>query len=128
MKYLVDPAWVASWLNGQADATTLLRTLAPDGIAISLVTFGEIYEGIFYGRNPSAAERVFRQFLRGAPVLPLNRTIMRGFARIRGELRARGQVISDTDILIGATASYHRLILVTRNTRHFGRIAGLTLY
>lgn len=49
MIYLIDSDWVASFLKGRPDAQTLFKLLAPQGMAISLITFGEIYEGIFYG-------------------------------------------------------------------------------
>jgi tRNA(fMet)-specific endonuclease VapC len=128
MTYLIDTDWVASWLNGRSDAITLLQTLSPQGLAISLLTYGEIYDGIYHGRHPQAHERVFRQYLRGVAVLSLNRAIMREFARIRGDLRITGQRLSDTDILIAATGMYHHLELVTRNLRHFQRIPNLRLY
>jgi predicted nucleic acid-binding protein len=60
--------------------------------------------------------------------LPLNRSIMRRFARIKGELRRAGQIIGDPDKLIAATARHHGLILITRNRRHFSLIEGLALY
>ncbi len=128
MSYLVDTDVVVNWLKGRQAAVSLLTSLAPAGLAISLITYGEIYEGIYYGRNPQANERVFRQFLQGVDVLPLNKTMMKRFARIRGQLRAQGQLISDSDILIGATAIYYDLTLVTYNLRHFQRIPDLTLY
>ena len=53
---------------------------------------------------------------------------MRRFARLRGELRQRGLLIPDPDILIAATALTHNLTLVTRNRRHFERIPDLPLY
>ena len=36
-------------------------------------------------------------------------------------------MIGDFDALIAATALHHRLTLVTRNLRHFGRISDLSL-
>lgn len=128
MKYLVDTDWVADYLKGKPDASQILSTLARDGIAISLMTLGELYEGIHYGRDPQAHERGLRLFLRQASVLTLNRAIMRRFAVVRGALRHRGQLIGDTDLLIGATALHPGLVLVTRNTRHFERIPHLPLY
>jgi predicted nucleic acid-binding protein len=74
------------------------------------------------------AERVFRQFLRGVDVLPLTRPIMRRFARLRGGLRRRGQLIGDPDAPIAATALHHGLALVTGNRAHFRRIPDLRLY
>src|SRR5712692_674659 len=128
MTYLIDTDWVASWLNGQKAAITLLRSLTDEGIAISLITFGEIYEGIYYGRDPKVAGQTFLRFLRAVPVIPINKTMMRHSARIRGDLRSKGLLISDTDILIGTTALYYNMTLVTRNMRHFERIANLQIY
>lgn len=55
---------------------------------------------------------------------------MRRFALLRGELRGRGQLIGDPDILIAATALHRDLTLLTRNHRHFTptRFPALTLY
>ncbi len=128
MTYLVDTDRVADWLVGRPDALDLLPRLSSEGLAISLITFGEIYEGVYFGRNPATAEAVFRRFLRDVDVLPLNRAIMQRFARVRGELRRRGQLIGDPDILIAATALHRRLILVTRNLRDFQRVPGLDIY
>jgi tRNA(fMet)-specific endonuclease VapC len=125
MKYLVDSDWVVDYPIGKQQAIDLFSSLSHDGIAISLLTFGEIYEGIYYGRDPQRSEAVFRQFLRSVDVLPLNRSIMQRFARIRGDLRQKGQIIGDPDIFIAATAIYHDLTLLTRNRKHYGRIPTL---
>ena len=128
MTYLLDSDIVADWLNGVPSAVQLVARLAPDGLAISEVTYGEIYEGIYYGRDPKQAERVFQQFLRSVDVLPLTRLVWRRFASIRGELRRTGQLIGDPDLLIAATALRRQLTVVTGNTKHFARVAGLMLH
>lgn len=128
MSYLVDSDWVADWLVGRHAVVRLLTSLSDESLAISLITYGEIYEGIYYGRNPKAAEAGFRNFLRKVDVLPLSQPIMRRFARIRGELRRKGQLISDPDLLIAATAIHHDLTLLTGNARHFQRVPALKLY
>jgi len=126
--YLIDTDWIADYLGGKQTAVDLLESLRGDGLAISLVTFGEIYDGVYHGRDPVAAERNFVALLGRISVIDLNQEITKRFARIRGELRATGQIIGDTDILIAATAIGHGLSLVTRNRRHYDRIPGLTLY
>ncbi len=128
MKYLIDTDWVADWLAGKPAAVDLLTPLADQGLAISIITFGEIYEGIYFATDPAKAEAGFRNFLREVRVLPLSRSTMKRFARIRGELRRSGQIIGDPDILIGATALSHDLTLLTRNVNHFERIPDLRLY
>jgi tRNA(fMet)-specific endonuclease VapC len=127
-KYLVDSDVVADALKGKPQAVQLLSTLDQDGLAISLITYGEIYEGILYSKDPKASERVFRGFLRDVTIVPITRQIMRRFAELRGQLRAAGNIISDFDLLIAATAIHHNLTLVTRNTQHFQRVPGLSLY
>ncbi len=128
MTYLVDSDWVADWLKGYRAALQLLTTLRPAGLAISAVTYGEIYEGIYHGQNRGAQERGFRQFLRVVRVLPISRIVLRRFAQLRGDLRVQGQLIGDMDLLIAATVLTYDLTLVTRNVRHFQRIPGLKLY
>lgn len=128
MKYLVDSDLTADYLSGFTRAINILDPLMADGLAISLVTYGEIYEGIFSGRDPNAAERTFRRWLTSIKVLPLSQPIMRRFARIRGDLRSQGQLIPDPDIMIAATALHLHLTLVTRNRKHFSRIPGLNLH
>jgi tRNA(fMet)-specific endonuclease VapC len=119
---------VADFLSGRTAPVRLLTRLRPDGLAISLSTYGEIYEGISYGRDPRADEEVFRRFLRRVDVLPLNRSVMRRFARLRGELRRRGRQVPDPDLLIGATALHHGLTLVTGDRAHFERIPDLAIH
>jgi predicted nucleic acid-binding protein len=42
VNYLIDSDWVASYLKGRQEAVELLLALADTGIAISLITLGEI--------------------------------------------------------------------------------------
>jgi len=58
----------------------------------------------------------------------MNEDVARRFGIIRGSLRAKGQVIGDSDMLIAATALHHSLTLVTRNIRDFQRIPDLRIY
>ena len=128
MKYILDADWIIQALAGHQPTLERLQRLHPEDVAMSLVTIGEIYEGIYYGRDPHKAEAIFHQFLRLAETLPLTHTIMQRFARIRGELRRKGQIIGDFDILIAATALHYDLIVVTRNMRDYQRIPQLRLY
>ncbi|HAJ35323.1 MAG TPA: VapC toxin family PIN domain ribonuclease [Chloroflexi bacterium] len=127
MNYLVDTDWIVDYLKGRTTVVERLRMLAPDGLAVSLISYGEIYEGIYFGRNPEQHESGFRNFLRGVMLLPLDRAIMRRFARVRGDLRRKGLLIGDPDLLIAATALHYDLTLLTHNALHFRRITGLRM-
>jgi tRNA(fMet)-specific endonuclease VapC len=128
MTYLVDTDYVADFLKGYQSATTILERLIVEGIGISIITFAEVYEGIYYGQNRAVHEQGFHRFVSTAPVVPLTRSVARQFARIRGDLRAKGFLIPDPDLYIAATAIQHHLTLVTRNLKDFERIPRLRLY
>jgi len=128
MSYLVDTDAVVEYLKGRQPATEILTSLRREDLAISLITYGEVYEGIYRGRNVEEHFKGFQLVLDRVRVLPLDLSIMRRFAQIRGELRFQGQLISDLDTLIAATALDHDLMLTTQNRRHFARISDLKLY
>lgn len=128
MIYLVDSDWVADYLKGRDTARTLLQSLVPEGLAISIITYAEVFEGLYYGTDRRRHEEGFRAFLQATPILPLTRAVARRYAVLRGGLQRQGQLIDQPDLFIAATALHHDLILVTRNHQHFERIPGLRLY
>lgn len=128
MIYLVDSDWVIDRLLARPDAVQLLDALLDQGLAISVITYGEVYDGIDGSRDPATAEAAFNRFLKGVTLIDLDAPTLRLFAAIRSQLRRIGRPIGDLDLLIAATAIHHDLTLVTRNQRHFGRVPGLRLY
>lgn len=129
MTYLVDTDWVIDYLNAQAPIIATLQHLEPQGLAISIITYAEVYEGILFGRDPAQAMWGFRRFLRVMDVLPLSRRITHQFAAVRGRLpRNIRRQLGDMDLLIAATALHYRLTLVTRNVKDFQHVPGLLLY
>ena len=128
MTYLIDSDRTIDLLSETEDAVRLWDTIERAGVAISAITFGEVLEGVYLGRDPESAEQTFEQWVRAVQVLPIDEDVARHFARMRGDLGQRGMLIADTDLLIAATALHHDLTLVTRNQRHFGRIPNLRLY
>lgn len=128
MKYLIDTDWVIDHLTERPASVQAMNVFLKEGVGISLITYGEVYEGILFGRNPEAAEAAFDKFLSWVNVVSLDRESMQIYARIRGDLRRRGRSLSDSDLLIAATAIQHDVALITRNLRHFERIDGLRIY
>jgi tRNA(fMet)-specific endonuclease VapC len=128
-QYLVDTDWLIQVLHGNADATQTIEDLAPDGLATSLITYGELYHGAYYARDPQPALEALRDLLTGIEMLPLTPAIMERFAIIRGLLtRNQRQQVGDMDLLIAATALEHSLTLVTFNRRDYDLVPSLTLY
>lgn len=128
MMYLVDSDYLVDALIGIPQATRLLEQLAVEGLGVSIVSYGEIIEGAFGDPDPAQRLQRFRAFLARFPVVPLSDPVMEIFARLRKDLRDRGQLIPDFDLAIAATALHHDQALVTSNLRHFGRIPEPAIY
>jgi tRNA(fMet)-specific endonuclease VapC len=128
MAYILDADWVIDALAGKRRADTILNQFAPDGITISWITVGEVYEGAFKSPNPGLHLTTFRQFLSPFRILGVNDPIMERFAQLRSALRSRGELIPDFDILLAATALHYDLTVLTFNLRHFTRIPDLKFY
>jgi len=128
VSYLVDSDWLIDAFIGVPTAVNVLTRLRGEGLAVSIITYGELFEGAIGAPDPTTELARFRRFLARLTLLSLDDAIMERFARIRADLRRQGQLIPDLDLLIAATALEAELTLVTRNVRHFARIPELTLY
>ncbi len=128
MKYLIDTDWVINHLKGEKRVVRKLEELAPEGMAMSVVSLAEIYEGVYYSRDPAKSQQLLKEFL--APdlkVLNVDQEVCKIFGRERGKLRQQNKMISDFDLLIASTCLYYNLTLLTNNRRHFNMVEGLNI-
>lgn len=124
--YLIDTNWIIDALHAEPIAVQTLADLTGDGLAVSLITYAELYEGAYYARDPQPALSGIHTFLHKKELLPLTTMIAERFAILRGQLsRQLRRQIGDLDLLIAATALEHELILLTRNVKDFQHIPGL---
>ena len=128
MTYLIDTDWVIDHLHHVERVTRRLAELAPEGLALSSISLAELYEGVYYARDPVESEAALQRFLDpDLAILGLDEETCKTFGKERGRLRAAGLMIGDCDLLIGATALRHNLTVLTNNRRHFDRIEGLRI-
>lgn len=78
------------------------------------------------GAEGKRGEKI-RRLLAVIAVLPLDREAAERAAEVRRTLEAKGQPIGMGDSLIAGIALTHNLPLLTRNRRHFERVANLKL-
>ena len=125
--YLVDTDWVIHHLNGHQAIIERLQDLHHEGLGLSVVALAELYEGVYYARDPEQSEARLAEFLESVQLVGLDEETARIFGRQRGRLRAEGLLIGDTDLLIAATALQYNLTVLSNNRRHFERIEGLRI-
>ena len=85
--YLVDTDWVIHYLLGATPIKEELGRLRPEGLAVSIISLAEVYEGVFYSRDPEASRKGFTEFLEKISILGVDEDICQVFAKERGKLR-----------------------------------------
>lgn len=130
MAYLLDSDILIDHFAELPAATQLVERLAPTGIAVSIISYMEIYEGILRSPDRPSAEAKFAAFMEATPILPFSPTTARTCALLRDQLRRDGKRVRARalDLLTAAIAIEHGLTLVTRNVHDYDDISGLTLY
>ena len=108
----------------------MLSRLANDGIAISIITYIELYQGVLRSPTPREAEQKLRAFVGTVSVLSVTPAVARRCAHIRETLRKQGREFRRRafDLLIAATAIEHDLTLVTRNRADYEDVPDIRFY
>ena len=51
--FLIDTDWVIDHFNGISQVTERLKELEPRGFALSIVSVAELWEGVYFSREPA---------------------------------------------------------------------------
>ena len=93
-------------------------------IEISIVTFYEIESGL-RAKNAQKQLEQFEQFTTDNLVIPVTEKSASISAKLYAQLKQKGTMIDDIDLLIAGIAIENDMVLVTNNQKHFCRIEGL---
>lgn len=125
MRYLIETSVIIDYIRGKREVVSLVDGLEGE-LSSSYVCLAELYEGIFRVQEKKRAERAVLEFFSSmSEIYSVDREIAESFGKIRVDLKNKGEVIEDLDILIAATCLAKGLTLVTSNPRHFKRIKNL---
>ena len=129
MPYLLDTDVLRYYLDDVEDAVALVTQLIPDGVAFSIITYLELYQGTLLTPDPSQAQDRLDRLLATVPMLPLSPAVARRCAHLREALKRDGNRVRQRalDLIIAATALEHNLTLVTRNQEDFDDIPDLQM-
>lgn len=127
MAYLLDTTWAANYLRAKTRFIAAIKEREAEGLAISVVTLGELFSGLEEARDRAAAEQGLAEFLSRVRVLGLDEQICRIWGREDARLSRVGKPIGDLDLFIAATALARGLTLCTQNRKHFERVEELKI-
>jgi tRNA(fMet)-specific endonuclease VapC len=128
MKYLLDTNTCIHYINGRVpQIRERMRSILDSDIAISTVTKGEMYAGSAKSQTPQISRAKQDAFFIRFASLSFDEAAADEFGRIRAYLELAGTPIGPYDMQIAAIAVVHGLIIVTHNTKEFGRIPDLKI-
>ena len=122
--HLIDTNILINAIRQKKGRLELLRDLVENGGALgcSVVTVGEIYAGM-----RSHEKTRTEDLLRGFEEFEVTGEIARQAGTLKNQAAAGGFILALPDMIIGATALVHKLVLVTENRKDFA-LPGLLLY
>ena len=126
MKYLLDTNTCIRYINGRAPQIWQKLSLVSDKeIIVCAITRAEMAYGVAKSQHPELSFRKQFGFLSRFESLPFDDACAKQFGILRAQLELAGTPIGAYDMQIAAIALEHGLIVVTHNTREFGRVSGL---
>lgn len=121
---MLDTGSVNFALRGMGRVAERLLAHRPSEICISSITLSELRFGAERLKSRRLTHAI-DAFVRNIGVAPFDDECATTFGRIGSKLAAKGASIGEFDTMIAAHALTLDLTLVTSNTRHFTRVAGL---
>ena len=128
MLYTLDTNAVSALINNDPSVLAKWKDvrLARHEVKLNALSYFEVRRGLVlprFARKFAAFQRLFQIH----DVLPLGTKALDISAHIYQDLRRKGTLLEDADILIAGMTLAHDATLVTRNLKHFERIEGLRL-
>lgn len=124
---MLDTNTVSAALRGHPDVDARLQQLDPAQWCISAITRAELRYGVALKPAATKLASLVEAFLRATTTLAWDEASADAHGRLRAQLRLAGTPIGDFDEMIAAHALAVGAVLVSDNTRHFARVAGLAL-
>lgn len=125
-KSLLDTSILIAFLRGEKSVVTKVDAYIDefDRFSISIITYYEILRGLRYIGNKREL-RDFEELIDKSEIITLDREIIKKASEIYVELKKKGELIGDADILIAASCLFKNIVLVTDDEEHFKRIREL---
>jgi tRNA(fMet)-specific endonuclease VapC len=126
MSFLPDTNAISAYMRGNNRKLVAKMQAHFPELRLSAIVLAEREFGVTKGSNVHA-RLVLAELAQVVPVEAFSREDCTYYAAIRHDLESRGRGIGPMDTLIAAQALRLGATLVTRNTREFSRVKGLSV-
>ncbi len=125
-KYLLDTNICVYFLKGLYSLDKKIEKAETENCFVSEITIAELKFGVENSEHQEKNRKTVDEFVNKFTILPIFNSLDI-YAKEKARLRKKGKPLDDFDLLIGATAISHNLILVTKNISDFERITGIEI-
>ena len=125
-KYLLDTNICAYFLNGKFNLEAKIDEVGFENCLVSEISIAELKYGVeksTYKEKNIKTHETFQTKFGILPIFPA----LGIYAKEKARLKTKGKILDDFDLLIGATAIFNNLILVTKNVSDFDRLEGIII-
>ena len=126
-RYLLDTNILIAALKGEPCVRQRLETLPLSDLLLSTIVLGELEFGAEKSTWADRNRQRLAELTRRLPLIGLEASTARHYARIRMQLERMGTPIGANDLWIAAQALTADATLVTNNQREFLRVQGLVV-
>lgn len=114
-------------ISAQRQLKRKVREIGVRSLAVSNAVLAELYFGAYNSTKVKTNLATIEAFSKHFTIIADSVESARLFGRIKADLKQQGRRIEDFDILVASVALANDRTLVTHNTEHFSRIAGLRI-
>jgi len=125
-RYLLDTNICAYFLNGKYDLETKIDEVGFENCFVSEITIAEMKYGVAKSTQKEKNRKTLEMFQTKFDILPIF-PALGIYATEKARLKTKGKILDDFDLLIGSTAIFNNLTLVTKNVSDFDRLNGIVI-
>jgi len=125
--YVLDTNTLIYFFKGMGKVAQILLSKSPKLIGIPAIVIFELEVGIGKSTSPQKRINQLQEITSLIKIMPFSDTEAKTSASIKVKLDKKGTPLGPYDLLIAGTALTHNAVLVTHNTKEFGRIEDLQI-
>ena len=127
MRYLLDTNSCIYLLNGNESLKNKVKEIGVFSLAVTNSALAELYFGAYNSKKIEENLKRIELFKKNLTVLSDSEESAKQFGKIKANLKSKGKIIEDFDILIASITIVNHSILITNNIEHFNRIDDLQI-
>ena len=125
-KYLLDTNICAYFLNGKFTLEGKIDEVGFENCVVSEITIAELKYGVEKSTHKEKNRKTLETFQEMFDVIPIF-PALDIYAKEKARLKTIGKILDDFDLLIGSTAIFNNMTLVTRNVSDFDRLEDIQI-